>query len=134
MSIVGCMSVARRLWSDTAGFTVSMELVLVATITVIGLVVGLASYRDALVQEFGDTAAAVGQLDQSYRYNSFGIILDANDGFTYVTVNTAVAGSTYQDNTDLCDGQDVANQPPAGIEIGPPNAGPINEGQPLPSP
>ncbi len=126
MSIVGLTNVGRRLWNDTAGFTVSMELVLVATITVIGLVVGLASYRDAIVQEFGDTAAAVGQLDQSYFYNEFFM----DQMFGSVQVQTFVAGSEYEDNTDLCDGQDVANQPPAGIVIG----GTLEEGQPLPPP
>ena len=36
------MSLLHRIWMDEAGFVVSTELVLIATILVIGLVVGLA--------------------------------------------------------------------------------------------
>jgi hypothetical protein len=85
------MRVLHRLWADEAGFVVSTELVLVATILVIGLVVGLATVRDALVQELGDVAMAIGNVNQSYIW----------DGITGHT--SAVAGSDYDDETDFCD-------------------------------
>jgi hypothetical protein len=52
-----------------AGFIVSAELVLIATILVIGLIVGMVAIRDALTAEMGDVAEAIGSLDQSYSYD-----------------------------------------------------------------
>ncbi|MHB8903398.1 MAG: Flp family type IVb pilin [Thermoguttaceae bacterium] len=89
----------RRIWKDEAGFVVSTELVLIATILVIGLVVGLATVRDQVVQELGDVAMAIGNVNQSYQYNG-------------VTGHTAAtAGSLFNDNTDFCD--DAGLDPPA---------------------
>jgi Flp pilus assembly pilin Flp len=85
------MKVLHRLWADQAGFVVSTELVLVATILVIGMVVGLVTVRDQVVQELADLAAAIGSVNQSYEY-------------TTVTGHTsATSGSEWQDNTDFCD-------------------------------
>ena len=42
---------ALRLWRDEAGFVVSTELVLIATILVIGLITGLVTVRDAVAEE-----------------------------------------------------------------------------------
>ena len=44
----------RELLNDEAGFIVSAELVLIATILVIGLIVGLSSIQHAIVQELND--------------------------------------------------------------------------------
>jgi len=44
----------RTLLNDEAGFIVSAELVLVATILVIGMIVGLSEVQHAVVQELGD--------------------------------------------------------------------------------
>jgi Flp pilus assembly pilin Flp len=63
------MQMLRRLWKDQDGFVVSTELVLVATILVIGMVVGLATVRNAVVQELGDVAMAIGNINQSYSYD-----------------------------------------------------------------
>ena len=58
-----------------AGFIVSIELILIATILVIGLIVGMTALRDATVAEYEDVAEAIGALDQSYQF--FGV-QDAN--------------------------------------------------------
>ena len=42
--------IALALWRDDRGFVVSAEMILLTVIVVIGLVVGMASYRDALFQ------------------------------------------------------------------------------------
>jgi uncharacterized membrane protein YkgB len=55
-----------RLWDDEAGFIISAELVLVATIVVIGLIVGLVMVRNQVVQELADVAQAIGSLSQTY--------------------------------------------------------------------
>jgi hypothetical protein len=80
-----------KLWNDEAGFIVSAELVLIATILVLGMIVGLVSVRDQVVQELGDIAQAFGQISQSYSFS----------GITGHTSSTA--GGIFQDTTDVCD-------------------------------
>jgi hypothetical protein len=89
-----------RLWNDEAGFVVSSELVLVATILVIGMVVGLTTVRDQVVQELADVAGAISDVNQSYEYT-------AVRGHTSFT-----AGSDFIDKTDFCDraGQEQAGR------------------------
>jgi len=62
--------ITNKLWNDEAGFIVSLELILIATIVVIGLITGLSTVRNAVVQELSDVAGAVQDLNQSYTYNS----------------------------------------------------------------
>lgn len=82
---------AIKLWKDESGFIVSIELILISTIAVIGLVAGMTAIRDAVVSEMSDVAGAVSDLNQSYTYN----------GTSSPTAVTA--GSSYQDNTDSID-------------------------------
>ena len=87
------MNVWKRLCNDETGFVVSTELILVATILVIGMLVGLVSVRDQVVQELGDIAEAISDIDQSYVY-------------TGVKGHTAQTnGSDFTDLTDSCDVQ-----------------------------
>ena len=81
----------QRLWKDEAGAVVSAEIVLVATILVIGMVVGLKSVRDSVVTELADIAQAIANIDQSYSYS--GILGHA----AYST------GSFFNDLPDFCD-------------------------------
>ena len=83
--------VLTRLWNDEAGFVISSELVLVATILVIGMIVGLTTVRDQVVQELADVAGAISDINQSYSYS-------AVRGHTSVT-----AGSDFIDKQDFCD-------------------------------
>ncbi len=101
------MKELHRLWADEAGFVVSAELVLVATTLVVGVLVGLVTVRDQVVQELGDLALAIGNVNQSYTYD--GVV-----GHT-----SATAGSSFQDEQDLCetDGDDPSSAEPACIEI-----------------
>jgi Flp pilus assembly pilin Flp len=59
-------SVLKKFWNDEAGFVVTVEMILVATVLVIGLVAGLTVLRDAVLSELSDTAQAFGAIDQSY--------------------------------------------------------------------
>jgi hypothetical protein len=61
-------SVWNRFWNDDRGIVVSAELVLVLTVAVLGVLVGLAECRTAIVAEFGDLSAAFGHLNQSYGF------------------------------------------------------------------
>jgi len=81
----------RKFTGDKNGFVISTELVLVATILVIGMITGLTTVRDAVVQELGDVAAAIGKLNQSYAYG-------------YVRAHHAqTAGGKFEDQADDCE-------------------------------
>ena len=88
----------RKLWNDEAGFIVSAELVLVATILVIGMIVGLVSVRNQVVQELVDVAQAIGNLSQSYGF-----------GGIYKLGMAMTEGSYYNDKCDFC--QESAQSP-----------------------
>lgn len=54
---------------DEDGFILSSESLLLATIVVLGLLVGIDSIQDAVVQELDDFADSFGFLNQSYSYS-----------------------------------------------------------------
>jgi hypothetical protein len=62
----------RKLWNDQGGFILSAELVLVATIVVIGMIVGLVSLRNQVVQELVNVGQSNGTLSQSYSFSGLG--------------------------------------------------------------
>ncbi len=117
----------KRLWQDQRGFVATTDLILIVTIAILGTIVGLATLRNSVVQEFGDLATAIGRLNQSYMFTESEYNADTDDP------NSAyawVAGSDYTDNPDFGDLPDVSNEPPAGISVTRPA---INEGDPLPT-
>ena len=88
------------LWNDEAGFVVSIELILIATVAVIGLLAGLTSVRDSVVSELSDVAGAV---------------QDVNQGYTVFGVrghSASTAGMDYIDRSDFCDSADDTNNNP----------------------
>lgn len=99
---------AVELLHDECGFVVSAELVLVATIVVIGLVVGLSEVQHAVVSELNDVADAIGSLNQSYAFGGFATFKGKNQ------VKAATSGSAFTDVTDDCDNNqcDLACEPP----------------------
>lgn len=82
-----------NLWNDDAGFIVSAELVLVATITVLSMIVGLSEVASAVNQELEDVGSAFGSVNQSFC--SFG-----QRGHKSRSV-----GSSFHDRADDCDSQ-----------------------------
>lgn len=88
------MQLIKRFWSDEAGFVVSAELALVATLLVIGMVVGLSTIRDSVTNELADTAGAIDDINQSY----------STEGIQ--GHSAAVAGFNFVDSTDYCDDDD----------------------------
>jgi len=93
------MSLMKRLWNDEAGFVVSAELILIATIAVLGLIVALDTVRNAITSELSDVAGAIQDVNQSYSYRAV------------VGHSATVAGSDYLDELDFCDGnEDITNQ------------------------
>ena len=55
----------QRMWNEEDG-VLSFEWVLLVTLLVIGIVVGVAAARDAVIDELGDVAQAMLAVDQSY--------------------------------------------------------------------
>lgn len=105
------MKMIAQLWNDEAGFIASTELVLIATILVLGMITGLHTVRNSVVQELGDVAQAIGNVNQSYDYA----------GATGHSSSTA--GSNYGDNTDYCDAQiDPSGLEPACLNVKVPSA------------
>ena len=90
------MKMMKKFWNDEAGFVVSAELILIATVAVLGLLVGLAAVRDGIVSELSDVAGAFQDVNQSYSI----------DGVVGHNANTA--GFDFVDNTDECDSNDDA--------------------------
>lgn len=88
----------RQLLNDEAGFIISAELVLVATIVVIGLVVGLSEVQHAIVSELNDVADAIGCLNQSYYFSGFHKNKSFQGG-----VAAFSRGSAHADRLDDCD-------------------------------
>ena len=97
------LKVTIALWKDDAGFILSSELILIATIAVLSMVVGLAEVSHAINQELEDVASAFGAVNQTYRYQGLG----GHGG--------AIDGSGFQDRIDFCDSaQDVVGTEPVG--------------------
>jgi hypothetical protein len=96
------MSLMKRFWNDEAGVIISSELLLVMTILVIGMITGLATLQESAVNELGDTASAIGALDQSYAFTG-----TANAGSGGAST-ASTAGSTFNDLLDLGDEPDTA--------------------------
>jgi hypothetical protein len=81
--------------------------VLVATILVLGMVLGLTSLRNQVVQELVDVGQAIGSVSQSY---AFAGTKKCGVGWT--------DGSFYTDRTDFCqDPYQQAGQSPGGISV-----------------
>jgi len=82
----------RKLWNDEAGAVLSAELVMVATILVIGMTVGLSAVRNSVVTELADLGQAISNIDQSYSYSNV------------AGHHSNSAGSRFRDAQDFCDG------------------------------
>ncbi len=91
----------KTLLHDEAGFIVSAELVLIATLLVIGMIVGLSEVQHAVVQELNDVGNAIGKLNQGFLFSGFSARKTHSPGFKAITF-----GSQYTDTQDECDCND----------------------------
>jgi len=108
-------SMFRNFVRSEEGFILSTEAVLIGTITVLGLIVGLAEIRNAVVQELGDYSQAVANLNQDFTYTSV--------TSTNVASNIQTAGASFSDSADT---QQVASQDANGITV---NTAPTADGE-----
>lgn len=84
--------------NDENGFVVSAELILIASILVIGMIVGLSEVQHSVTAELNDVADAVGSMNQSYYYSGFAAYKSYGNGVKSVTT-----GSAFIDSQDDCD-------------------------------
>jgi Flp pilus assembly pilin Flp len=80
-----------RFWSEEVGAIVSAEVMLAATILVLGVIVGLKSVRDSVATELADVGQALSNVNQSYCYSG-------TSGHA-----ASSGGGHYQDQADFCD-------------------------------
>ena len=85
------MKTMQRLWNEETGAILSAEVMLVASILVIGVVAGLTSLRDSVVTELADVAQALANVNQSYSFSG----VRGHHSFN--------GGGVFVDNTDFCD-------------------------------
>ncbi|QDU99212.1 Flp family type IVb pilin [Lignipirellula cremea] len=120
------MQLLTKLWRDEQGAVNSIELILIGTVLMLGLMVGLAAYRDSIINELADTGRAVGALNQSYSFatdlgagpgapvtQEFG---DNGMGGPRVSVTVSVADSSYLDATDFCDDAAITRASAVGVD------------------
>jgi Flp pilus assembly pilin Flp len=91
------MKLFSRLWTEETGAIVSAEIMLVATILVIGVIVGLKSVRDSVVTELADVAQALANVNQTYSYSGTA----GHHAYT--------AGSAFVDLADFCDNASLSD-------------------------
>jgi hypothetical protein len=85
------------------GFLLSSEALLIGTIAVLGLLVGLVSVRDGVVNELGDFGQAIGLLNQSYTYTGV------------ADTNATTQGGLLSDSTDTSDAENLTDA--GGIDL-----------------
>lgn len=59
----------RNLWNDDAGALIASEFLFIATILVIGIVIGLTNVRDAINAELTELGNAILSLSQGYAFS-----------------------------------------------------------------
>ncbi len=93
------MTLWRRLWRDDRGELAALGVILLYTVLCIGAIAGLVVLRNQIVQEFGDLAVSLRNLDQSFSF--------------------VICGTTHEyEDTETGELLDLSGQSPAGIDIG----------------
>ena len=80
-----------NLINDEAGFIISAELVIVATVAVLAMIVGLSEVGFNVNSELEDIGSAIGSMNQTYHVNG----TCGHQG--------RVGGSCFTDRSDFCD-------------------------------
>ena len=87
----------KALWNDDAGVILSMELVLIGTILVLGVIIGLVELQASVIGELNDLSSAFGNLSQSYQ------VAGISSSFAPGQIKARTSGSAFNDRPDLCD-------------------------------
>lgn len=91
------IALVTRLIADEAGFIVSAELILIGTISVLGMVVGLSEVSININNELEDVASAFGAVNQSFGVNGMSGHGGKNNG------------GNFGDQVDFCDGNSITS-------------------------
>lgn len=98
----------KTFWRDDEGGAEFISLILITAVVAMGGLVGLAQIRDQVVQEFGDVAVALDNVDQSFSY-TISIDTDRNG-----SLETTISASYVDDAATLLD---PANAAPACLTL-----------------
>ena len=110
-----------QLWSDDAGFIISIELLFIAVLLVIGIIAGLAALRAAVVSQLAGLGNSIMNLDPGFDIVSVGNSSGSSNGTLMTHVNTGVnVGAANAVATNTTVGTDVMGQTaPFGLPIVP---------------
>ncbi len=89
-----------RLWNDQQGVVQAAEMVLIATVVLLGVMVGMATWRDGINNEMADVAQALDDFDQSYTVAPLTFVLPGPGGGS-LTITIGPFG--FLDTDDFCD-------------------------------
>lgn len=103
--------ISATLWRDQNGNLSWLGLILVTLITAFGVIVGLSTYRDHVLQQFGDAAVALRNLRQTYKYE---VQIDANGNGLFSDAEDCVLQGSFEDVVDLFD---EPNSEPACMQL-----------------
>jgi len=87
-------SMLKRLWSDDQGALIAMEFLFVATILVIGIIVGLSSVKNAVNAELTELANAILALSQGYTISGQTGCCASTDGSAAIDTPGLITGPT----------------------------------------
>lgn len=92
----------KNLWNDSSGMVITAEIVIVATVLVLGVIVGLSNLQTGVLHELSDLGNAFDNLSQSYSYQGFRSatpykIKSWVRGSRFVDCSEGVAGSLQYD-------------------------------------
>ena len=89
------------LWADDRGAILSIEFLLIATILVLGLVVGLTTLRNAVAAEFAALADAILTLSVGYSFGGLSGCCSSVDGSQAIFVPGSVTPPTCTPATSV---------------------------------
>lgn len=95
-------NLVRLLWKDDTGAIIAAEYLLIGTILVIGIMVGLASIRDAIVTELSELGNSYLALSQGYVLSGQSACCAATDGSQALDTPCLVADPVCGNTCDGC--------------------------------
>jgi hypothetical protein len=84
----------KKLWSDDQGALIAIEFLFVATILIIGIVVGLTAVRNAVAAELTELANAILALSQGYTIGGLTGCCSSVDGSQAIDIPQTIPGPT----------------------------------------
>ena len=91
----------RNLWTDDCGALIATEFLFVVTLLVIGIIVGLASVRNAVVTELAELANAILALSEGYSFAGISGCCAATDGSQTIDIPGTITPPTCTPATSV---------------------------------